>query len=188
LAQGTRLGYVITGYLNKETSSDTEINPILVEGRGDFAGPNAAYEPTKDKNPMNIEPTSHQFKTYKRSDFGSTYLNLTKKHLSFVAECPHTIDVPNDQVLRGHNFSPHGNANFIAKGSVKQHQEDVKDLNHKHEPQLKKRSTLVNDLLGASFTIRSRADQHHDLIEGTPQWGGECSYPKVLNMTVRFVT
>jgi len=63
LAQGTRLGYVITGYLNKETSSDTEINPILVEGRGDFAGPDAAYEPTIDKNSMNIEPTSHQIKT-----------------------------------------------------------------------------------------------------------------------------
>jgi len=81
--------------------------------------------------------------------------------------------VPNDQVLRGHNFSPHGNVNFIAKGSVKQLQEDVKDLNHKREPQLKERSTLVNDLLGASYTIRSRADRHHDLIDGTPQWGGE---------------
>jgi len=95
LAQGTRIGYVITGYLNKETSSDTEINPILVEGRGDFAGPNAAYEPTKDKFPMNIEPTSHQFKTYKKADFGSTFLNLTKEYLSFVAECPEgTISVP----------------------------------------------------------------------------------------------
>jgi len=31
------------------------------------------------------------------------------------------------------------NVNFIAKGSVKQRQEDVKDLNHKHEPQLKER-------------------------------------------------
>jgi len=37
LAQGTRLGYVITGYLNKETSSDTEFNPILVELRDDLA-------------------------------------------------------------------------------------------------------------------------------------------------------
>jgi len=91
-----------------------EINHILVEGRGDFAGPNAAYEPTKDKNPMNKEQTSNQFKTYKKADFGSTFLNLTKEYLSFVAECPHTIDVPNDQVLRGHNFSPHGNVNFIA--------------------------------------------------------------------------
>jgi len=27
LAQGTRLCYVITGFLDKETSSDTEINP-----------------------------------------------------------------------------------------------------------------------------------------------------------------
>jgi len=36
--------------------------------------------------------------------------------------------VPNDQVLRGHNFSPHGNVNFIGKGNVKQHQEDMKDL------------------------------------------------------------
>jgi len=40
-----------------------------------------------------------------------------------VAEGSLTIDVPNDQVLRGHNFNPHGNVNFIAKGSVKQHQE-----------------------------------------------------------------
>jgi len=50
LAQGTRVGYVITGYLNIETSSDSEINPFLVEDRDDIAGPNAAYEPTKDKN------------------------------------------------------------------------------------------------------------------------------------------
>jgi len=53
LAQGTRLGYVITGYLNKETSSDTEINPSLVEDRDDLAGPNAAYEPTKDSKRRN---------------------------------------------------------------------------------------------------------------------------------------
>jgi len=197
LAQGTRLGYVITGFLDKETLSDTEINPILVEDRGDLAGPNAAYEPTKDKNPMNnnqfdideeginltnvalmdhkiihltnvalmdhkikepedicsqsrtsdtdssdrestsihnsslqltklytakekpinIEPTSHQFKTCKMSDFSSTFLNLTKKYLSFVAYI-HTTDVPNNQILRGHNFSPHGNVNFIAKVGV----------------------------------------------------------------------
>jgi len=75
------------------------------------------------------------------------------------------IDVPNDQVLLGHNFSPHGNVNFIAKGSVKQHQEDVKDVNHEHEPpQLKERSSSVNDLLGAFYTIRPRADRYHDLI------------------------
>jgi len=47
------LGYVITGFLNKEHSSDTEINPILVDERDDLAGQNAAYEPTKDKNPTN---------------------------------------------------------------------------------------------------------------------------------------
>jgi len=93
---------------------------------------------------------------------------LTKKYLSFVAEGPHTTDVPNDQVLRGHNFSPHGDVNFIAKGSVKQHQEDVNDQNHKHEaPQLKERSISVNDLLGAFSTILPRADRHHDLIDGT---------------------
>jgi len=159
LAQGTRLGYVITGFLDKETSSDTEINPILVEDRGDFAGPNADYEPTKNNNPINnnqfyieeskpqneipldkegihltnvalmdhkikepedicrqsrtsdtdssyrgstekpiiIEPTSHQFKTYKKADVCSTFLNLTKKYLRFIAESPHTIDVSNDQ-------------------------------------------------------------------------------------------
>jgi len=53
------------------------------------------------------------------------------------------------------------------------------DLNHKHvPPQLKERSTSVNDLLGASCSIRSRADRHHDLIEGTPQWGGRMFVPK----------
>jgi len=36
LEQGTRLGYVIKGYLNKKTLSDTEINPILVEDRDDL--------------------------------------------------------------------------------------------------------------------------------------------------------
>jgi len=81
-----------------------------------------------------IEPTFHHFKIYKKSDFCSTFLNLTNKYLSFVAEGPHTIDLPNDQVLRGHNLGPHGNVNFIAKGSVDQHREDMKDLNHKHEP------------------------------------------------------
>jgi len=90
--------------------------------------------------------------------------------------------VPNDQVLRGHNFSPHGNVNFIAKGSVKQHQEDVKDLNHKQEPpQLKERSSSVNDLVGAFNTIRPRADRPHALIEGTPQWGENVR--NILNMT-----
>jgi len=80
--------------------------------------------------------------------------------------------VPKDQVLRGHNFSPHGNANFIAKGSVKQHKEGMKDLDHKHEPpQLKEGSSTVSDLLGAFYIIRPRADRYHGIIEGTPQWG-----------------
>jgi len=38
---------VITGYRNKETSSDTEINPNIIENRDDLAGPNAAYAPRK---------------------------------------------------------------------------------------------------------------------------------------------
>jgi len=53
---------------------------------------------TAREKPINLEPTSHQFKTYKKSDFCSTFLTLTKKYLSFVAEGPHTIDVPNDHV------------------------------------------------------------------------------------------
>jgi len=95
---------------------------------------------TTREKPINTEPTSHQPKTHKKPDFCSTFLNLTKKYLSFVEESPHTIDVPNGQVLRGHNFSPHGIVNFIAKGSVKQHHEDMKDLNHKHDPPLLKES------------------------------------------------
>jgi len=56
--------------------------------------------------------------------------------------------------------------------------------NHKHKhPQLKERSSLVNDLLAGFYTIWPRADRHHALNDGTPQWGGECSYPRVLNMT-----
>jgi len=47
LAQDTRFGYVFTGFLNKETPSNTEINPILEEDVDDLAGPNSAYEPTK---------------------------------------------------------------------------------------------------------------------------------------------
>jgi len=47
-----RLGYIVTGFLNKETSIDTKINPILEEDVDDFAGPNSAYVPTKDANPM----------------------------------------------------------------------------------------------------------------------------------------
>jgi len=78
--------------------------------------------------PINIEPISYQLKTYKKYEFCSTFLNLTKKYLRFVAQGPRIIDVPNDLVLRSHNFSPHGNVNFIAKWSVKQHQEDIKVL------------------------------------------------------------
>jgi len=78
--------------------------------------------------------------------------------------------VPNDQVRRRHNLSPDGNAIFVAKGSVRQYSEDMKDFNHKHEPQqLKERSSTVNDLLGAFYTILPRADRHHVLIESTPQ-------------------
>jgi len=39
-------------------------------------------------------------------------------------------------------------------------------------------SFTVSDLLGAFSTIRPRADQHHALIEGTPQWGGRLFVPK----------
>jgi len=60
----------------------------------------------------------------------------------------------------------------MSKGSVKQHQEGMKDLNHKHEPpQLMEGSSTVSDLLGAFYTIQPRADRHHALLEGTPQWG-----------------
>jgi len=52
LAQGTRLGYVIKGFLNKETSTDTEIIPILVKDADDLSGPKATYDLTKDKNPV----------------------------------------------------------------------------------------------------------------------------------------
>jgi len=95
---------------------------------------------TTREKPINTEPISHQPKTHKKPEFCLPFLNLTKKYLRFVEESPHSIDVPNDQVLRGHNCSPHGNFNFIARGSVKQHQEDMKDLNHKHDPPLLKES------------------------------------------------
>jgi len=135
---------------------------------------------TKEK-PIDTKPASHQLKTNKKPDFCSTFLNITKKYLTVVAESPHTTDFPNNQVLRGHNFSPHVNVNFIATGSVKPHQEGMSDLNHKHEPlQLKEGTSSVNYLLGVSYTIRSRADRHHDLIEGTPQWGENVL---MLNMT-----
>jgi len=127
LAQGTRLSYIITGYLNKETSSDTEINPILVKDRDDLAGPNAAYEPTKDS-----------------------------KRQSEISLDDERINSTNSALM---------------------------DHKIKEPPQLKEGSTSVNDLLGGSYTIRPRADRHHSLIESTPQWAGECSYPKVLNMT-----
>jgi len=84
------------------------------------------------------------------------------------------VHIPQTWQIIKYNFSPHYNVNFIATGSVKQHQEGMSDLNHKNEPpQLKEESTSVIDLLGASYTIRSRADRHFDLIEGTPQRGGE---------------
>jgi len=172
LAQGTRLGYVVTGFLNKETLSDTKINPILVKDADYVAGPNAAYEVTKDKNPasdnqfdkedskrqieisldekgihltnlaltdhkiketddicsksrtsdtdstdrestatyngslqlielftarekpINTKPTSHHLKTYKKSDFSSTFLNLTKRTCQMIKFYEGTISVP----------------------------------------------------------------------------------------------
>jgi len=45
LAPSTRHGYVITGFLYKET--------FLAENADDLERQNAAYEPTKDKNPVN---------------------------------------------------------------------------------------------------------------------------------------
>jgi len=183
LAQGTTLGYVITGYLNKETSSDTEptkdskrqneisldeershlTNLALMDhklrtsdtdssDRGSTAIHSSSLQltelyNTKEKQ-IDTEPTSHQLKTNKKPDFCSTFLNLTKKYLSVVAESPHTTDVPNNQVLRGHNFSPHGNVNFIAMGSVKQNQEGMSDLNHKHEPpQLKEGGSFLRSMI-----------------------------------------
>jgi len=92
LAQGTRLGYVITGYLNKKTSSDSEINPILVEGRGDFAGTNAAYEPTNDKNPMN----NNQFNIEESKRQNEISLDEEGIHLTNVAFMDHKIKEPED--------------------------------------------------------------------------------------------
>jgi len=41
-----------------------------------------------------LKRTSDQLKNYKNSDFCTSFLNLTKKYLIFVAEGPHTIDGP----------------------------------------------------------------------------------------------
>jgi len=133
---------------------------------------NGSLQQTESHNanekPFNTEQTSHQLKNYKNSDFLTTFLNLSKKHLNFVAEGPHTIDVQNDQFPWEHNFSPYGNDIFVPKGRVKQHQEDMKDFNHKYErPQLKESSSSVNDLLAAFFTIRRR------MADIRPQWGEE---------------
>jgi len=92
LAQGIRLGYVITGYLNKETSSDTEINPILVEDRDDHAGLIAAYEPTKDKNPMN----DNHFDTEDSKRQNEISLDEKRIHLTNVALMEHKISEPED--------------------------------------------------------------------------------------------
>jgi len=90
LAQGTSLGYVITGLLDKETSSDTEINPILVENRGGLAGPNAAYKPKKDKNPMN----DNHFEDRKRQNEIS--LDEERIHLTNIALMDHKRKEPED--------------------------------------------------------------------------------------------
>jgi len=36
------------------------------------------------EDPINTEPTSHQLKAYKKPDFFSTFLNLSKKYQSLV--------------------------------------------------------------------------------------------------------
>jgi len=92
LAQGTRLGYVITGFLDKETSSDTEINPILVKDRGDLAGPNAAYEPKKNKNPMN----DNHFDIEDSKRPNKISLDEETIHLTNLAFMDHKIKEPED--------------------------------------------------------------------------------------------
>jgi len=92
LAQGTILGYLITGFLDKETSSDTEINPILVEDRGDLAGPNAAYEPKKDKNPMNV----NHFDIEDSKRQSAISLDEERIHLTNLALMDHKIKEPED--------------------------------------------------------------------------------------------
>jgi len=48
-AQGTRLVYVVTGFLNKETSCGSKIKHISVEGVEGLSGTNRACEPTTDE-------------------------------------------------------------------------------------------------------------------------------------------
>jgi len=67
-----------------------EINPILVEDRNDLAGPNAAYEPTKDKNPMN----DNHFEDSKRQNEIS--LDEEGIYLTNLALMDHKIVEPED--------------------------------------------------------------------------------------------
>jgi len=44
-------------------------------------------------------------------------------------------------------------------------EDDMKDFNHKHEPpQLKERSSTVNDMLASFYTFRPWADRLHSLL------------------------
>jgi len=101
-----------------------------------------------------------------------TFIDLKKKHLSFIAGFAPTFDIPYDLVLWRDNFSPHGNATIVTRRSVQQQQEDMDEYNHKLEPpQLKKVYVSITNSLAAYYTKRSRADRHHTLSQGTPQWG-----------------
>jgi len=92
LGQGTRLGYVIIGFLNKGTSSYTEINPNLVKDADDLAGPNAAYEPTKDKNPVNY----NQFNIEDSKRQNKISLDNEGTHLTNLALMDYKMKDPED--------------------------------------------------------------------------------------------
>jgi len=86
LAQGTRIGY------------DTEIIPILVEDADDLAGPNAAYEPTNDKNPVN----EYQFDIEDSKRQNEISLDEEGIHLTNLALMDHKIKVNQPLQIMGH--------------------------------------------------------------------------------------
>jgi len=113
LAQGTRLGYVITGFLDKENSSDTEFKPIPVEDRGDFAEPNAAYEPTKDKNPMN----NNQFDVEESKRQNEMSPDEEGIHLTNVSMMDHKIEDTEDRCLQSRTSDTDSSDRDTYKGS-----------------------------------------------------------------------
>jgi len=154
---------LIHSWPRERSSAIRNLRPARLPQLCDFGTISQVPQPRK---PTKIEPTSYQLLNFKNLDL----FNSSKFNQEICKFCCRRFTYHRPAKWSSYTraqFQSPRQCNFCCKGGVKQHQEDMKDFKHKHEPpQLKERFSRVNDLLGAFYTIGRRA---HTLIEGTPQ-------------------